>query len=425
MVHAGSRSATPSGAESSSAAPAGGESSGAGPAGAGPAGQGAPLHAVAAIRPKVCHVTTAHPADDSRVFWRECVGLASQGFRVMLIARADADGFRCGVRIVALPTYRRRIVRMTWGVLRAFRLALRARAEVYHVHDPELVPVVIALRALGRTVVYDAHEYLSKQVDAKPYLSPRARAVGRAVARTVEHAADTFANRVITVNEACAAAYSPAKVRIVANFPDHQERFQRSAGDVDAHEPATGARFVYVGGISRVRGVVEQVAAFAELNKTDTARLTLMGSFEDAALQAEVTAQPGWSHVDYLGPVPHAEVAEHLRGAIAGLATLLPTPNHLISSPVKVFEYMACGLPVVLSDFPAWRKMLRGVDCAVFVDPADPVAIAAAMRALIHDPARAAGMGAAGRRAVDETFNWTTQLASLVATYGEIGVRAG
>lgn len=379
--------------------------------------------------PKVCHVTTAHPADDSRVFWRECVGLASQGYRVVLIARADADGLRHGVKIVALPTYRRRLVRMTVGVATALRLALRANADLYHLHDPELVPMLVVLRLLRKRVVYDAHEWLSKQVDAKPYVHGRARAAARLVARGVERTVNSCASKIITVNEACAAIYRPDKVRIVANFPDHHGGFQARGPRADTAPASDGdgrdsgvPRFVYVGGISRVRGIVEQVAAMGELNAAVPARLTLMGAFEDAALKEHVSSLPGWDYVDYLGPVPHAEVAGHLVGALAGIATLLPTPNHLISSPVKVFEYLACGLPVILSDFPAWRRMLAGVDAAVFVDPADPRAIAAAMRALIDSPTRALAMGAAGRTAVDETFNWTTQLAVLVAAYREIGV---
>jgi glycosyltransferase involved in cell wall biosynthesis len=337
----------------------------------------------------------------------------------MLIARADADGWNHGVRIIALQTYRRRLTRMSLGVLRAFRLAWRARADVYHIHDPELMPVVVALRLMGKAVVYDAHEWLSKQVDAKPYLPPSTRAAARTVARAIEWSADTFASRVVTVNEACAEIYRPDKVTIVANFPDNLGTFsapEASSGPVDA-----GPRFVYVGGISRVRGVVEQVDAIAELNRTDSARFTLLGAFDGAALEQEVSQQPGWSYVDYLGPTPHAEVAGHLAGAIAGLATLLPTPNHLISSPVKVFEYMASGLPVILSDFPAWRRMLDGADCALFVDPGDPAAIAGAMRWLIHHPDRAAEMGAAARIAVDERFNWTTQLDNLVGAYRVLG----
>lgn len=132
--------------------------------------------------------------------------------------------------------------------------------------------------------------------------------------------------------------------------------------------------------------------------------------------------RPGWQSVDYRGRVPHDEVPGLLAGARAGLVTLLPTPNHLISSPVKLFEYMAMGLPVISSDFPAWRALLDGVDCAIFVDPTDPGDIARALRQILADPHRARAMGEAGRAAVRTEFNWAKQLDNLVDAYRRIGI---
>jgi glycosyltransferase involved in cell wall biosynthesis len=97
----------------------------------------------------------------------------------------------------------------------------------------------------------------------------------------------------------------------------------------------------------------------------------------------------------------------------------------MIGSPNKVFEYMAMGLPVILSDFPAWRDMLDGVDCGLFVDPSDPASLAAAMRRLIHDRELAKRLGANGRAAVEGRLNWTTQLAALIEAYRTIGVTSG
>ncbi|HET8590951.1 MAG TPA: glycosyltransferase, partial [Nakamurella sp.] len=102
-------------------------------------------------------MSTVHPADDNRVFWRECSGLAAAGFDVTLIARADSDYERNGVRVVAMRTYSRRLVRMTFGVLTALVRAVRTRSSLYHAHDPELIPALLVLRLLGKTVVYDAH----------------------------------------------------------------------------------------------------------------------------------------------------------------------------------------------------------------------------------------------------------------------------
>ncbi len=377
--------------------------------------------AEAATAPSACHVTTAHPATDSRIFWRECVGLAAQGFRVTLIARADGDLVSHGVRIRALRSYRSRILRMTVGVGRAAVAALRTRADVYHFHDPELLPVLVLLRLLRRRVVYDAHEWLSRQIAAKDYLPAGLRRVAQAAARVGEWLVGRVASRVVTVNAACAGVYPAGRVSIVANYPDHRDAFANVGTDVEAG--ASGpARFVYVGGISRVRGIEQLVDAMEVLSATDPVRLTLAGAFSSDALLDSVSARPGWRHVDYAGVLPHDQVAQQIAGAVAGMATLLQTPNHLISTPMKVFEYLAAGLPVILSDFPGWRDLLADLDCAVFVDPSDPAAIAAAMRALLRDPGRAAEMGRVGRRAVEDRFNWETQLDSLLDAYRRIGV---
>jgi glycosyltransferase involved in cell wall biosynthesis len=393
---------------------------------------------------RVCHISTAHSADDSRVFWRECVGLAARGFQVTLVARAESNRFDHGVRVVALPTYRRRLVRMTLGVATAFWVGLRTKARIIHLHDPELIPLVPFFRLAGRSVIYDAHEWLSRQVAAKEYLPQVTRAGATKATRALEFAVGSLASRVVTVNEACASIYPAEKVTVVANYPE-VDRFH---GELDALRDATATAenqpvgagrtaghdgsetggtdpqtFVYVGGISLARGIAELVAAMAELNTTDPARLDLVGRFSPAGLRDKIASHVGWEHVEYAGAVPHEEVARHLVGAVAGIATLLPTPNHLISSPVKVFEYMAAGLPVILSDFPSWRSMLDGVDCALWVDPADPRAIADAMRTLIRDPQRRAEMGATARRAVLERFNWDSQLENLIVIYR--GLSAG
>lgn len=371
-------------------------------------------------QPHACHLSTVHPADDTRVFWREASGLVERGFRVTLAARADENTVRNGVTIVAMPTYSSRIKRMTIGVLKALRIAFRAKADVYHAHDPELLPALTVLRLAGKTVVYDAHELLSGQITSKPYLPAYVRWPAATVARALEWFAGRAMNRVVTVSQACAAPYPPGKVSIVANYP---ELVNFGAGPVESGpgEP----QFCYVGGLTAIRGaqqIVDAIGLVAGAADGPKASLLIVGSFAPAALQAQVAERPGWRHVDFAGKVPHDEVAARVSRSVAGIATFLPTPNNVIGSPNKLFEYMAMGLPVIISDFPAWRAMLDGVDCAFFVDPEDPTAIAGAMREVLADPERARTMGAAGRAAVLDTFNWDRQLDNLVEAYRKIGV---
>lgn len=380
------------------------------------------MNSATRVPPHVMHLSTAHPADDARVFWRESAGLARRGFRVTLLARTDRDVTREGVRILAMPSYGSRAKRMTLGVLHALRVALKEKADLYHAHDPELIPALVVLRVLGRRVIYDAHELLSGQVSRKHYLGTVGRRVAGSFARFAEWLIGRTAHRIVTVNDACGSIFPAAKVSIVANYP---ERSHFAVDGAPAPETSDSGSvepyFVYVGGISQQRGIVELVDAMAALDDK-AVRLRLIGGFVPASLEGDMRRRPGWQSVDYRGRVPHDEVPGLLAGARAGLVTLLPTPNHLISSPVKLFEYMAMGLPVISSDFPAWRALLDGVDCAIFVDPTDPGDIARALRQILADPHRARAMGEAGRAAVRTEFNWAKQLDNLVDAYRRIGI---
>jgi glycosyltransferase involved in cell wall biosynthesis len=172
-----------------------------------------------------------------------------------------------------------------------------------------------------------------------------------------------------------------------------------------------------VGGITRTRGAHEMLRA---LVLVPGVRLLLCGKFEDAALEAEMRAAPGWPQVDYLGHVGREQVREVLAASFAGLVTLQPMPSYLDSLPIKMFEYMSAELPVIASGFPLWRGIVEAHGCGICVDPLDPAAIADAIRALRDSPERVRAMGAAGQRAVRQVFNWPQAERELLAFYAAL-----
>lgn len=174
----------------------------------------------------------------------------------------------------------------------------------------------------------------------------------------------------------------------------------------------------YVGGVSGVRGARELVMAMARV-QSDT-RLNLVGDISEPGLQAEMKNMPGWSKVNDFGVVDRAGVRDVYERSRAGLVTLHPIPNYLDALPIKMFEYMSAGIPVIASNFPQWRQIVLAADCGVCVDPLSPAAIAQAIDDIGHSPERARAMGLNGRRAVETRFNWKTEESKLIAFYEQV-----
>ncbi len=176
----------------------------------------------------------------------------------------------------------------------------------------------------------------------------------------------------------------------------------------------------YVGSISAMRGVRELVRAGALLQPGGA--MAIAGQCSEASLEGELQADPGWARVKRLAHQDRAGVCALMAASMAGLVTLHPAPNYLEALPVKMFEYMAAGIPVIASDFPLWRQIVESNRCGVCVDPLDPVAIAAAIDHFIANPALAAAMGAHGRRAVVERYNWALEAQKLLRFYAQLPV---
>jgi glycosyltransferase involved in cell wall biosynthesis len=175
-------------------------------------------------------------------------------------------------------------------------------------------------------------------------------------------------------------------------------------------------KICYIGGIADVRGIVELVDAMEEIN----GELDLAGSFSPASLRAELIGKSGWKKVNELGFVDRDRVKSVLATSRAGIVTLHPLINYLDSLPVKMFEYMAAGIPVVASDFPYWREIIEKHNCGICVDSHNPQEIAMAVNRLLTDNELAATMGENGRRAVEEVYNWHNEEQKLLNLYQEL-----
>jgi glycosyltransferase involved in cell wall biosynthesis len=363
---------------------------------------------------KICHLTSVHPRYDTRIFVKQCVSLARAGYDVALVV-ADGKGHeeKDGVKILDVGVGRfGRVERMSRTVMAVYKKALRVDADIYHFHDPELIPVGLLLKALGKKVIYDVHEDVQRQNLSKPYMPAAFRKPVSLMIGALEAFSARRFDGVVTATPFINRRFLElgANAVNVNNYPLASELY------IAENQWKKKEKVVcYVGGIAKFRGAFEMVDA---IGKTKY-RLLLAGDFEPG-LEDKLKQMPGWRQVEELGFVDREGVKAAISRSMAGLVVLHPTINYIDALPVKMFEYMSAGIPVVASNFPLWKEIVEGNNCGICVDPLDPEEIAGAIQFIVNHPAEAEQMGKNGRRAVEERYNWDVEEEKLLRLYGKM-----
>jgi glycosyltransferase involved in cell wall biosynthesis len=360
-------------------------------------------------------MSSVHVPDDPRIYGKECRTLAAAGYEVHLIAPGATNEIRDGVRIwgVEAPAQSGRARRMTRTVADVTRMARALDADIYHFHDPELIPSGLLLAGSGKRVIYDAHESVPDDILLKPWIRPRLRGPVSRLAAAVERAAARRLAAVVAATPTIGERFAGygSRTVVVSNFPRLEELPTPNPGGAEKERAVC-----YVGGISELRGANVMVQAMAGVD----AVLLLAGRFSSAALRAELAATPGWDRVVELGYIGSDELSRTLARSRVGLALLAPVPTYIVCQPTKVYEYMAAGVPAVVSNFPLWRRIVEDNDCGFCVDPTDPMAVRDAIRWLLDHPREADAKGRNGRRAVERQYRWEPEADRLLELYEEV-----
>ena len=367
---------------------------------------------------KVVHLTSVHTAFDVRVFHKECKSLARSGKRVVLIAPHQADEVVDSVEVKGIRIRSGRFVRMTRTAWCLYREALRQNGNVYHFHDPELIPLGLLLAARGKKVVYDIHEDAPADILHKDYIPRCLRWPLMWSVRKLEGAACRHFSGLIAATPTIAERFYPINPNtvVVHNFPMLDEIAPTVALPWNERPSA----MAYIGSISKRRGIHGIMQALALVPSDLPVRMMLAGSFSPEDLRTELQELPGWARVQYLGVLDRPGVANLLSSVRLGLMVLQPEPNFLNAKPIKLFEYMAAGIPVIASDFPLWRRIIGEAGCGLLVDPQDPLAIARAIEYLLTHDAEAEAMGRRGRQAACKLYNWESEERVLLKFYSHL-----
>lgn len=366
---------------------------------------------------KVCHITNVHPKEDVRIFQKECISLTNAGYDVYLVQQGDSYE-KNGVKLVGFGKVEsNRFKRVLVTAKAAYKTALAVDADIYHIHDPELLPYALKLKKNGKKVIFDSHEFYAEQLKQKRYLPAHLRST---VAKLYNSIQKHILNQIDGLIFPCFVegknpfeGYRP-RMALINNVPLLHELYDR----YDPSIPKTPRSICHIGSLTHNRGITTLIHATEHANCTTY----LGGKFESPEYEAQIRMLPGFANVKYLGQLNRKQVLDTLQQSYLGIATLLNIGqyNKLCNLPTKVYEYMAVAIPCILSDTPYNREIVNKYHFGICVDPEDPTQIAAAITYLLDHPEEALKMGENGRRAIREEFNWSIEEKKLFSLYENI-----
>lgn len=370
---------------------------------------------------KVCHLSSVHPRYDNRILKRECVSLAQHGYDVYYVVN-DTDPYEIfnGVTILStgMSFNSDRMKRILQGVKAVYEKALQVDADVYHLHDPELLSIVKKLKKLGKKVIFDSHEFYARDILSKNYIPVFLRHIIAEIYYSYETAAMKSIDAVIVpcqTDDKFSFTHRAKIVGYVNNYPRLEDmKF------IDTHVTNKVKRSIcYSGALTYERGIDHIAKAATVID----AKLFLAGNFFSNEFKDVILGRSKRNNIVYEGFLKSIDdIFAFYQKSCIGMCTLLPVGQfaNMNNLPTKVYEYMACGLPVIMSDFPTNRYMIEKYQFGMLCNPESVDDIAMKIKYLLDNPQKAEEMGERGRKLFMEQCNWNVAESALLDVYCKV-----
>jgi len=360
---------------------------------------------------KICHITSAHPRNDVRIFLRECVSLAKDpGNEVILICcDGKEEEIKSNVKIISYSNNK-------LSKKERFKLLLfnkefisyleELKADFYQFHDFELIEIGRKLAKRGNKVIFDSHENWQGNV-AYLFSKKRNSGLNKLIRRfidvyykyTLKRFSAVFSVSPNMVNDL--KKYTK-KVYFVPNYPSIKGIQARNNSDSFNNE------FIYQG---TVYSISNQETIVEALQRIDNSfKYKIIGKISDS-LRNNIEKLDKKKLVNILGWISPEELNVQMSNSIAGIVVLdysvicCYEEGQLGSN--KIFEYMKIGLPVICTDFKLWKDLIIDkYHCGIAIPPQNIDKMTEAFEYIVSNREEAFEMGKRGQDAILKEFNW-------------------
>ncbi|MEN9441420.1 MAG: hypothetical protein RLZ33_1497 [Bacteroidota bacterium] len=368
---------------------------------------------------KVCHITSVHSWNDTRIFFKECVTLAKNGYSVSLVAPNAENQIVKNVQVIGVENQRKsRLFRATIVAFRVLRKALKTKSKIYHFHDPELIWVGLILRLFGKKVIFDVHENVKAQITDKKWLKFPKLTIG--IYSLFEWLSAKLFYIVIAEDSYEGLYLGKSKsITKVLNFPVIDSL---SVYRIPSNQKTENG-ILYVGLVSEARGIVEIIRAL-ELLKKKNIQYTFhcIGPISEE-VRIKIEQLPEYRNVKesivFYGRLPVDQAYVYAEKSKVALSILHPVPNYIRSYSTKIFEYMAIGIPLIVSDFKLY-EFVKEKEIGFLVDPLNPIEIANQIERILTNEENIEKIINAAISEVSANYSWESQAENLLELYKTI-----
>lgn len=371
---------------------------------------------VTTTKATVCQLSTLHYALDTRIFYKYAQTLIKH-YDVIVIGIHPNKEIIEGVQIIPFKIYKNRTWRLFTSWIKMFRMALKTKADLFHIHDPELLPCALLLHIIGKKVIIDVHENIAADIFDKDWIKFK---------KTTYY----IFNYIESI--AC------KRIPVILAESSYEHRYKQISKSITTvHNYVSPAFFselqgfnrnplhlFYMGIVLENRCVFEIIATIKELHDRGyKVHFHCVGQRYSKLIQEiekDEIYEKFKAYIHFYGRKNLLEGYKISQQCGIGLCLIKPMSNSIESKPTKIFEYMAIGLPIITSDFKLYKKLVSENGVGMNVNPLSVEEISNAIEKLINAPHQIKEMSEKGKSLVNTRYNWKTEAKKLEEKYAEI-----
>lgn len=357
----------------------------------------------------VCHFTSVHPRYDPRIFLKQCSSLAKKYNTVLIVADGLGNETRNNIKIIDVGKNNRgRISRILFTSYKVYKAALKIRADIYEFHDPELLPFGWLLKNKNKKVIFDMHEDTAGQLLLRDWVPTLLKTTLSLLYASIEKVILRKMDLIFVPQQFMEEKYrSINKIVTIHNYP-----LTNFYPDISFKKQVKG--LLYVGSISKPRGILNMLNMLTHVNTS----LTLVGKFTDDLLAKNAKKHPAWHKVTYLGELPYEEVKKIYSENLVGLIPFENIGQYRHTHVIKVFEYMAYGLPIIMPNFGGWPNFNKRYNVGLTTNTEEPEQFARVVETILESSVDLYSKN--GRKFVKQEFLWDSVEKHLFDSYEKL-----